>query len=66
MLGPFLVGAVPSLPAMNFGSSNLEVSPSEGKNNTGVVLVSNHPWKYAHTAISGGVNISEVPECHLL
>ena len=51
---------------MNFGSSNLEVSPSGGKNNTGVVLVSNHAWKCAHTAISGGVDISEVPGCHLL
>ena len=59
-------GAVPPLPAMNFGSSNLEVSPSGGKNNTGVVLVSNHAWKCAHTANSGGVDISEVPGCHLL
>ena len=68
VLGPFFLGGgtVPPLPAMNFGSSNLEVSPSEGKNNTGVVLVSNHAWKCAHTAISGGVDISEVPGCHLL
>ena len=70
VLEPFFCGggggAVPPLPAMNFGSSNLEVSPSGGKNNTGVVLVSNHAWKCAHTANSGGVDISEVPGCHLL
>ena len=44
------------------GSSDREASPSAGKN-TGVVLV---PWKYVPAAISNGVDISEVPGCHLL
>ena len=36
-------------------------------NNTGVVLVPCSWWKcIPTTAISGGVNISEVPGCHLL
>ena len=47
------------------GSSDQEASPSPGKN-TGVVLVPRHAWKYLPTTISGGVNISEVPGCHLL
>ena len=41
------------------GSSDQEASASEGKN-TGIVLVP------CGTAISGGVDISEVPGCHLL
>ena len=41
------------------------VSPLAGKN-TGVVLVSYCPWKSVPTAISGCVDISEVPGCHLL
>ena len=44
------------------GSSYQEASPSAGKN-TEIVLV---PWKCVPTAISGGVDISEVPGCHLL
>ena len=44
------------------GSSDQEASPSAGKN-TGVVLV---PCLHDPTAISGGVNISEVPGCHFL
>ena len=47
------------------GSSDQEASPSAGKN-TGIVLVPCHAWKCVPTAISGGVNIFEVPECHLL
>ena len=43
----------------------LEVPPSAGKN-TRIVLVLCHTWKCIPTAISGGVDISEVPECHLL
>ena len=43
------------------GSSDQEASPSAGKN-TGVVLV---PC-LRPTAISGGVDISEVRGCHLL
>ena len=48
-----------------FGSSDQESSPSAGKN-TGVVLVQCCAWKCVSTAISGGVDISEVPGCHLL
>ena len=46
-------------------SSNQEASPSAGKN-TGIVLVPCRAWKCVPTAISGGVDISEVPGCHLL
>ena len=48
------------------GSSDPEASPSAGKN-TGVVL--GGPcctWKRVPTAISGGVDIFQVPGCHLL
>ena len=45
------------------GSSNRETSPSAGKN-TGIVPC--RTWKYVPTAISGGVDISEVPGYHLL
>ena len=47
------------------GSTDQEASPSAGKN-TGVVLVPCRAWKWVPTAISGGVDISEVPGCHLL
>ena len=47
------------------GSSDQEASPSAGKN-TVIVLVLSHAWKCVPTAISGGVDISEVPGCHLL
>ena len=47
------------------GSSDQEASPLAGKN-TRVVLVSCRAWKCVPTAISSGVDISEVPECHLL
>ena len=47
------------------GSTDQEASPSAGKN-TGVVLVPCRAWKCVPTAISGGVDISEVPGCHLL
>ena len=47
------------------GSIDQEASPSAGKN-TGIVLVSCCAWKCVPTAISGGVDISEVPGCHLL
>ena len=42
------------------GSSNQETSPSVGKN-TGIVLVPCCPWKCVPTAISGGVDIFQVP-----
>ena len=46
-------------------SSDLEASPSAVKN-TGVVLVHTRTWKCAPIAISGCVDISETPACHLL
>ena len=45
-------------------SSDQEASPSAGKN-TGTVLVSCRTWKCVSTAIFGGVDISEVPGCHI-
>ena len=47
------------------GSSDQEASPSAGKN-TGIVLVPCCALKCVRTAISSGVDISEVPGCHLL
>ena len=46
------------------GSSNQDASLSVDKN-IGIVLVSCCSWKCIPTTISGGVNISEVPGCHL-
>ena len=46
-------------------SSNQEASPSASKN-TRVVLGPCRAWKCVPTAISGGVDISEIPGCHLL
>ena len=46
-------------------SSNEEAFPLLVKNNRGV-LVSCLPWKCVPTAISGGVDIPDVPGCHLL
>ena len=47
------------------GISDQEASPSPGKN-TEIVLVPCRAWKCVPIAISGGVDISEVPRCHLL
>ena len=47
------------------GSRNQEASLSADKN-IWIVLVSCYSWKCIPTAISGGVDISEVRECHLL
>ena len=47
------------------GSSNQAASVSAGKD-IGISLVSCCLWKCILTAISGGVDISEVPGCHLL
>ena len=50
------------------GSSNQEASPPSGKN-TGLVLGLNSHTKRAPTAptpISGGVDIFELPGCHLI
>ena len=46
------------------GSSDQELSPSAGKN-TGIFLLPCRAWKCVPTAISGGVDISEIPGCHL-
>ena len=46
------------------GSSNQEASPSASKN-TILVLVLSCTWNCVPTAISGGVDISEVRGCHL-
>ena len=56
---------LPDSKETELGSSDQEASPSAGKN-TGVVLVPCWCWKCIPTAISGGVDISEVPGCHLL
>ena len=48
-----------------FGSCDQEASPSAGKK-TRVVLLSCLAWKCVPTIISGGVDISKVPGCHLL
>ena len=47
------------------GSSDQEASPPAGKN-TGIVLLPCCTCKCVPTAISGGVDISKVPVCHLL
>ena len=46
------------------GSSDQEASPSAAKN-IGIVLVPCCTWKYVPTAVSSGVDTSEVPGCHL-
>ena len=47
------------------GKSNQNASPSAGKN-TRVILVPCCSWKCVPTAFSGGVDISEIPGCHVL
>ena len=47
------------------GISNQEASPLAGKK-TRVVLVLCYAWKCIPTAVSSGLNISEVPGCRLL
>ena len=47
------------------GSSNQEASPSVGKN-TRVVLVPCSRMEVRPTAISGGMDISEIHGCYLL
>ena len=47
------------------GSSNQKASPSADKN-TRIVLEPCCAWKCVPTAISGDVDISEVPGCYLL
>ena len=52
----------PDSKEIKLGSSNQEASPSAGKN-TEVICCA---LKCVPTAISSGVDISEVPRCHLL
>ena len=47
------------------GSSDQEASLLAGKN-TGIVLVPRRAWKCVPKAISGCVDISEVPGCYFL
>ena len=57
---------LPDSKKTELGSSDQKASPSAGKN-TGVVLECHvRAWKCVPTAICGGVDISEVPGCHLL
>ena len=63
----FLVALVlPDSKETKLWSSNQEGSPSSVGKNTGIVLVQCHAWKGFPKAISGVVDISEVPGCHLL
>ena len=48
------------------GSSDQEASPSAGKNTRVVLVPCSRMEVRSPTAISGGVDISEVPGCHLL
>ena len=50
---------------LNDKPSAATVTPSPGKN-TEIVLVPCRAWKCVTTAISDGVDISEIPGCHLL
>ena len=56
---------LPDSKETELGRSDQEASPLEGKN-TRIVLVTCRAWKCVLTAISGGVDISEVLGCHLL
>ena len=56
---------LPDSQETKLGSRNQEASQSADKN-TEIVLVPWCAWKCVPTAISGGVNISEAPGCHLL
>ena len=53
----------PNSKETQLGSSNQEASPSASKN-TGIVLMPCCAWKYVSTAISSGVDISEVHVCY--
>ena len=55
----------PDTKEAKLGSSDQEASPSAGKT-TEIVLVPCCTWKCVLSAISGGVDISEVPGYHLL
>ena len=55
---------LPDSKETKLGSSDQEASPSAGKI-TRIVLVPCHAWKCVPRAIYGGMDISEVPGCHL-
>ena len=61
----FLVALPADSKETKLGSRNQEASSSAGKN-TSVVLVPCHTWNHDPAAIFCGVDISEVPRCHLL
>ena len=52
------------IPKTKFDSSHKKASPQASKNTSGV-LVPCHTEVTVPIAISGGVDISEVPGCHL-
>ena len=56
---------LPDSMEVELGSSDREASPSAGKN-TRITSVPSRAWKCVPTAISGDVDISEDPGCHLL
>ena len=56
---------LPDIKETKLGSSNQETFPLPSKN-AKVVLVPFRTWKRIPTAISGGVDITEVPECHFI
>ena len=56
---------LPDIKETKLGSSDQKASPW-GVISTRVILVPCHTLKCAPTAISGGVDISEVPRCYLL
>ena len=56
---------LPDSKETKLGSSDQNASPSACKN-TGIVLVLCCTWKCVPTAISGAVDVSEVPGSHLL
>ena len=56
---------LPDSKETELGSSNQESSPSAGKN-AGIVLVPFFAHGSVPTAISGSMDISEVPGCPLL
>ena len=61
----FWLHVPPDSKKTELGSSDQEAFLLASKN-TRIVLVLCSAWKCVPTAISGGVNISEVPACHLL
>ena len=56
---------LPNNKESELGRSNQEASLSASKN-TGIVLMPCCAWQCLPTAISGGVDISEISGCHLL